>query len=113
MEDIPGEACRKDFGELEDVDGEAKSGRETLGERQLGLEPEEAEGGTAGSMADLGAWIGMDGTVRQQGVDIQVGVGQTGQDLVAWHGEETLGEVEVDKCGQEVRKTGSTGMRGK
>ena len=55
-------------------------------------------------MADLGAWIGMDRAARQQGVDLEVGVGETGPDLVAWHGEETLGEVERDRIYRDARE---------
>ena len=42
----------------------------------------EAEGGTSGSVVELGAWIGVDRAARR-GVDAKVGVGETGADLVA------------------------------
>ena len=63
----------------------------------------------------------MDRAARQQRVDIEWGVGETGVDVVARHGKETLVEMELSKLGQEekvtqwtvVRKTGFTRTLGK
>ena len=49
--------------------------------RRYGVEAE-------GSVGDLGEWIRVDRAVRQQRVDAEWGVGETGADMVAMHGKD-------------------------